>query len=194
MSDKATSQPGEEATRAYLQYLTDPDSLRDEDHVKQLRTHAAQTEDVLERARLLAEAHRAEDIDEEPLRKGFIEHAKAWATANDVPPSVLQEMGVPEDVLSQAGFETGRRSRRGTSRGSTGVRTKRISSEQVRQHVLGRTAAFTLKDVSDGLGGSLMTIRKVVEELVEAGSVERLGPIEDYQGRGRAPVQYRTKA
>lgn len=187
----------EEAVRQYLQYLRAPDSFVDEDHIRELRARAQRSEDVIERVRLLAEAHRAEKVDDEPLRAGFVAHAKAWADAGGVPAAVFQEMGVPADVLADAGFTTRstRRSRSGSGPGRpSGARARRVSIEQIREHVLGRTAPFTLKDVGDGLGGSPMTIRKAVDALVAEGAVERLGPVPDYRGRGRAPTQYRTKA
>lgn len=187
----------EEAVRQYLQYLKAPESFRDEGHIGDLRSRAEQTDDVIERVRLLAEVHRAENVDEGPIRAGFVAHAKAWADAGGVPAAVFQEMGVPADVLADAGFATkaARRPRPGGPPGRpSGARARRVSIEQIRQHVLSRTAPFTLKDVGDGLGGSPMTIRKAVDALVAEGAVERLGPVPDYRGRGRAPTQYRTRA
>jgi hypothetical protein len=37
-----------------------------------------------------------------------------------------------------------------------------------------------------------MTVRKAIEQMVESGNVERLGPDPQYRGRGRAPIRYRT--
>ncbi len=39
-------------------------------------------------------------------------------------------------------------------------------------------------------GGSPATVRKAVEDLVESGRVEKLGPAVGHTGRGRAPTQY----
>jgi hypothetical protein len=38
------------------------------------------------------------------FRQGFIEHAKAWAAAQDIPPEAFEQMGVPADVLREAGI------------------------------------------------------------------------------------------
>lgn len=198
MTDHAptSGSPDEEAVRRYLQFLAAPESFLDEGRVRSLRDKAGAADDVLERARLLAEAYRAENVDEAPLVAGFTAHAKAWADDAGIPAAVLSEMGVPDAVLADAGFEpdTRPRARKGSSRRSPSSRGRRVSTEEIREHVRSRTAPFTLKDVAGGLGGSPMTIRKAVEDLVAAGEVERLGPVPDYRGRGRAPVQYRTKA
>jgi hypothetical protein len=42
------------------------------------------------------------------FRQGFIEHAKAWAEAQDIPPEAFERMGVPADVLREAGIVEGR--------------------------------------------------------------------------------------
>jgi hypothetical protein len=62
--------------------------------------------------------------------------------------------------------------------------------DEIKAHVLGLDGPFVLSDVMSGVGGSPATIRKAVDELVEAGQVTRLGPVPDHSGRGRAPVRY----
>jgi hypothetical protein len=57
--------------------------------------------------------------------------------------------------------------------------------------VLDLKGTFVLTDTLNGVGGSQATVRKAVDELSEAGQVEKVGPVPDYSGRGRAPVQYR---
>jgi hypothetical protein len=42
------------------------------------------------------------------FRQGFIEHAKAWAEAQDIPPEAFEQIGVPADVLREAGIVEGR--------------------------------------------------------------------------------------
>jgi hypothetical protein len=58
-----------------------------------------------------------------------------------------------------------------------------------RAYVLEQKGTFLLAEVMGDAGGSPATIRKAVDELVGAGQVERLGPVPDYSGRGRAPIQ-----
>lgn len=56
--------------------------------------------------------------------------------------------------------------------------------------VLEQKGTFVLADVQNGIGSSPATVRKAVDELVEAGQIEKPGSVPDWHGRGRAPVQY----
>jgi hypothetical protein len=56
--------------------------------------------------------------------------------------------------------------------------------------VLAQTGTFLLADVMAGVGGSQATVRKAIDELIDAGAVTKLGPVPGYTGRGRAPTQY----
>jgi hypothetical protein len=66
-----------------------------------------------------------------------------------------------------------------------------VSVEDIKHFVLSQQAAFLLADVMGDIGGSQATVRKAIDELIEAGQVEKLGPVPDYSRRGRAPTQYR---
>lgn len=195
----------ESAVRLYLLYLEDPSKLRDEGDIQRKTQAVLDATDPIEKLKALAELERAAKVDEEPLRKGFIEHAKAWAEPQGIPVSAFRELQVPDDVLRQAGFEVpvGPR-RRGRGRGAgagAGMgagpgsgdgrqRAKAVPVEDIKAYVLQQTGTFVLTDVMSGVGGSPATVRKAVEELVESGQVERLGAVPDYRGRGRAPIQY----
>jgi hypothetical protein len=128
-------------------------------------------------------------IEEGPLREGFVAHAKAWAEQAGVPVSGFREMKVPDDVLRTAGFDVpaGRRGRGG---GAGRQRAKAVSVEEIKNYVVAQTGTFLLADVMAGVGGSQATVRKAVDELIDAGEVNKLGPVPDYAGRGRAPTQY----
>jgi hypothetical protein len=69
-------------------------------------------------------------------------------------------------------------------------RAKAVPVEDIKAFVLQQKGTFVLADVMSGIGGSPATVRKAVDELVESGQVEKLGPMPDYSGRGRAPTQY----
>ena len=69
-------------------------------------------------------------------------------------------------------------------------RAKAVPVDEVKAFVLGLSGSFVLADVMSGAGGSQATVRKALDELVESGSVEKLGPVPGYSGRGRAPIQY----
>jgi hypothetical protein len=104
-------------------------------------------------------------------------------------------MRVADDVLRQAGFEVPvgagrRRGRPAAGDDAPRQRAKAVPADDIKKFVLDLKGTFVLTDVQSGIGGSPATVRKAVEELVEAGQVEKLGPMADYQGRGRAPIQY----
>jgi predicted transcriptional regulator len=69
-------------------------------------------------------------------------------------------------------------------------RAKAVPVEDIKAFILNQKGTFILTDVMSGVGGSQATVRKAVDELIEAGQVEKLGPVPDYSGRGRVPLQY----
>jgi hypothetical protein len=108
-----------------------------------------------------------------------------------VPPSAFRELRVPDDVLREAGFEV-QVARRGRGRAANEgrQRAKAVPVDEIKNYVLSTKGTFILTDVMSGVGGSQATVRKAIDELIEGGQVEKLGPMPDYSGRGRAPVQY----
>jgi hypothetical protein len=189
------STDAEGAVRLYLLYLEDPGKLRDEGEIQRRTQAVLDAKDPIEKLKALAELERVAKVDEEPLRKAFVEHAKAWAEPQGIPASAFRELQVPDDVLREAGFDvpaaTQRRRRgAGTAEGDGRQRAKAVPVEAIKDFVLQQSGTFVLTDVMTGVGGSPATVRKAVDELVEGGQVERLGPVEGYQGRGRAPIQY----
>jgi hypothetical protein len=105
-------------------------------------------------------------------------------------------MGVPDDVLRDSGFDVAGGRRRGASgvrrRSSNGARSRSrpVSTEEIQTWVLGRDLPFTTSDIAQGAGGSPITIKKVLDELVASGKVDKLGPVKDWPNRGRVPMQY----
>ena len=188
----------EGAVRLYLLYLEDPSKLRDETEIQRKTQAVLDAKDPIDKLKALADLERVAKVDEEPLRKGFIEHAKAWSEPQGIPVSAFRELQVPDDVLREAGFDvpaTPQRRRRGAGGAGSGSvdgrqRAKAVPVEDIKAYVLEQTGTFVLADVMSGVGGSPATVRKAVDDLVESGQVERLGPVPDYQGRGRAPIQY----
>jgi len=81
----------------------------------------------------------------------------------------FRELKVTDDVLEEAGFS---------------LPTSRQTGTQ--QHHL---STFLLVDVMSAAGGSQATVRKAIDELIEAGQVEKAGPAPDHSGRGRATSQ-----
>lgn len=185
----------EGAVRLYLLYLEDPNKLRDETEIQKKTQAVLDAKDPIQKLKALGELERVAKVDEAPLRADFVEHAKAWADAERIPVSAFRDMGAPDEVLREASFDvpvsTGRgRRARASSDGGARQRAKAVPTEEIKAFVLEQKGTFLLADVMGGVGGSPATVRKAVDELVEAGQVERLGPVPDYSGRGRAPIQY----
>jgi len=45
-------------------------------------------------------------------------------------------------------------------------------------------------EIARSAGGSPVTIKKVLDELIASGKVDKLGPVKDWPNRGRGPIQY----
>jgi hypothetical protein len=198
MSDDARDQPTspEDAIRSYLLYLDDPAKLRDEGEVQARTVAVLKADDPIEKLKALAALEKASAIDEKALRERFIEHAGAWAADNGISVRAFRELNVPDDVLVAAGFEMpAQRARRpgpggpGPARESSGRRPA-VSTIDIKEAVLTFAEPFTLNEVMAKVGGSPMTVRKAVEDLIADGKVEKQGPVPGYSGRGRAPIQY----
>jgi hypothetical protein len=108
------------------------------------------------------------------------------------PVTGFRELKVPDDVLRDAGFDVPTVSRRGRSAQPRAgrPRAKAVSVEEIKAYVLAQPSAFLLADITSGVGGSQATIRKAIGELIDAGQVNKLGPVPGYTGRGRAPIRY----
>ena len=192
MTAATTTANAEDHVRWYLLFLESPDRLRDEKEIQRKTQAVLDAHDPLDKLKALAELERVANIDEEPLRKGFVENAKPWADEQGIPTAAFRELKVPDEVLREAGFElpTGRGRGRANSAGGERRRAKAVPVDEVKAYVLALNGTFVLADVMSGAGGSQATVRKAVDELVESGAVEKLGPMPGYSGRGRAPVQY----
>lgn len=120
----------------------------------------------------------------EPITRRVEQHREAGADH--------VRLQVPDDVLREAGFDVppsrGRGRRNAAAEGRQ--RAKAVPVEDIKAHVLNMQGTFLFTDVMSSIGGSPATVRKAVDELVETGQVEKLGPVPDHYGRGRAPVQY----
>ncbi|HEY8546033.1 MAG TPA: hypothetical protein VIL36_13335 [Acidimicrobiales bacterium] len=188
----ATKSEAEAAVRQYLLYLDDPAKLRDEAEIQRKTKAVLDATDPIDKLKALADLERVANIDEKPLREGFIANAKAWADEQGIPLAAFRELKVPDDVLRAAGFDVPvARSRRrgGSSEGRQ--RAKAVPVEEIKAFILRQKGTFLLVDVINGVGGSQATVRKAIDELIGSGDVEKLGPVPDYQGRGRAPLQYK---
>ena len=177
----------ETAVRNYLTYLSDPDSLVDRSALEKLEDEAEKAKDPVDKLMALARLENARSADPDIYRRGFVENAKAWAEAEGVPASAFERMGVPADVLRDAGLVAkGRRARgRAASKDKvTRVRRARLRPEQLEEGILGLDEPFSVRDVADRIGGSPLTVKAAVERLEAQGKIMPAG--ERSGGRGRA--------
>lgn len=175
----------EEAVRQYLMYLHNPESLRDEDKIREAELAVEQAGDPLEKLKAYADLRFAQDIDGDEYRTAFTAHAKAYAEAEDIPVDAFLDMGVPEQDLQAAGFDVGSR-----SAGSQGSGRSRVSSADVQSAALSFATPFTVAELEERTGASIGTVRKVIGDLVGDGRLSEQGEDPDWSGRGRAPMRY----
>lgn len=200
MSDtSSTAVPEETAVREYLVWITEPSQLIDADLVSQLEQEAARVTDPIARLKALSRLEQARAVDGERYKLNFIKHAKQWADDNQITAAAFRALGVDDTILRAAGIglatpgrrPTARRAGSPTGSGSTTIRS--VSTGEIKAEVSAWLGEFTLADVVTKVGGSPMTVRKAVADLVEQGVVHRLGPLQDHSGRGRAPIVYRVR-
>jgi hypothetical protein len=188
MTPDVLDDSAESAIRNYLRFLDDPAQLIDHELIEQLQEKARAAHDPIERLKVYAELERAQRSDGSNYLLDFILHAKNWAEANIVSAAAFRHVGVNDDVLRSAGLlaDEGQRGKN--------LRTQEplasVSVETIKSHVRSLHGRFTLADVKSSVGGSPMTIRKGVQELVDIGAITRLGPTPDWSGRGRAPIVF----
>jgi len=181
----------EDAVRNYMLYLDDPRQLIDADEVEKATKDVAGAIDPIDKLKAFAALDAATNMDEAPLREGFVAHAKAWSEEAGVPWKAFTDLKVPPEVLRAAGFDiTVSRPKLG---GAARLRAKAVPVEAVKAHVLTLTKPFQLAEVIEAIGSSQATVRGALDELVASGQVEKLGPTPDYTGRGRAPHLYQVK-
>ncbi len=178
----------EHAVRLYLQHLADPSASVDQSLVRELEAEVSRTTDPLDRLRVITALERARTVDGSALRQGFVRHARAWAEAEGIAPTAFLELGVPRDVLVEAGLLPA--SRRA---GRTGDGRSKVTTGQIAAWVLGRTRPFTLADIEAELGGSPVTVRKALAELEADRRLTRLGTVPGHHGRGRAPLLFERR-
>jgi hypothetical protein len=173
-----------EAVRSYLQWLEDPSSVRDHDAIAEAHAQATTAADPLERLKALSKLQTLEAVDGDLFRTRFVEHAASWAAANEVTPEAFMKLDVPRDVLEEAGLLASR----GTAAARSGKRRTRVSPEMVQAAI--PDGQFTIAALEDASGASTATVRKVIAEMIEAGTLRDHGPDQRHSGRGRAPLLF----
>jgi hypothetical protein len=176
----------EAAVRLYLLFLEDPQKLIDRQEVKHLEDEVDKAKDPIAKLKAISALQRAQAVDPASYAYDFIKHARRWAETEGVPVSAFRQMGVPEDVIAAAGFDSSRRGggRRGRSRAEGAPKRSRVNTEQLTQGILGLEGDFTIRDVSERVGGSPLTVKNTLGMLEAQGKITPAG--ERSGSRGRA--------
>ncbi len=191
-----TSSDADTAVRNYLLFLEDPAQLVDTAEIERLQAEIDAATDPLDRLRALSKLQRARQSDEGELRAAFCASAKRWAEVNEVTVASLQSVGVTDDVLQQAGFAVPAPATRRPGKNRANARPNSssppVTTATIKSEVAVRTTRFTLADIGAEIGGSPMTVRKAVTEMISEGLVQRLGPTPNWSHQGRAPIVYQA--
>ncbi len=180
------------AIRRYLQWLGDPNSIVDTAAIDAAEQTVRQTTDVIEKLKALSRVENLRAGDSASVRQAFLAHAKSWGDANEISAASWIRLGVPPEVLREAGITGNRASARASTTSTPRAKSAGVSVPEISAHVRTLTEPFVLTDIADSVGGSPMTVRKAVDQLVADGTVRRLGPDPQHNGRGRAPIRYET--
>lgn len=181
----------EEAVRNYLAYLSDPTSIVDQGKIDALNAAVDAEKDTLVKLKLISERDRAQNVDASAVRGDFIVHAAEWAKANDVTSGAFQQLGVANDVLAAAGLlgKKGRGKAKGPA-GQRGTRAPGVRSDGIRTTISAKKGIFTISEVAKETGATVATVTKVVNGMVDEGSIKNRGQAQKTGARGRAPVQF----
>ncbi len=174
----------EEAVRSYLRWLEDPSSVHDHEAIARATEESESAADPLDRLKALSRLQALEAVDGSHHRELFIVHASGWASENGVTPEAFVAFGVPADVLADAGIVHVK-----TASSTTGgKRRRRVSPDAVRAAI--PDGMFTIAQLERASGASTATVRKVIGEMTEAGTLKDHGPDQKHTGRGRAPLLF----
>jgi hypothetical protein len=182
----------EDHVRLYLQYLADPESLRDEAAIIKAQAAVDRAKDPIAKVRALTALERAEAVDPEVYRQGFITNVKAWVESDGVSISALQQIGVPDDDLVEAGLLAPPTRRRGRGRAAAASqprsRAPRLGLDEVARHLPKRE--FRLTELADAIEREPATTRNYLNKLLEQGIVAEVGDDPKHSGKGKAPKLY----
>jgi hypothetical protein len=188
---KITSSKPEDAVRLYLQYLSDPDSLRDEAAIAKAEAAVDRAKDPIAKVKAFVALERAQALDPEVFRQGFIINAKAWMESEDITVSALQQVGVPDEDLVEAGLlAVPVRRGRGRAAAARPARTRaaRLGLDEVATHLPRRE--FRLTELAAAIDREPATTRNYLNKLLEQGIVAEVGDDPKHSGKGKAPKLY----
>lgn len=126
----------------------------------------------------------------------FVAEAKKWGDKEGISARLFQAIGVPDEVLTEAGFEitaiAGSRVR--TRSGTPSNRAPRIPFEDVEAAARKLQTGWKLADLAAAaLDRDPGTVRNYINRLVTESIVMVVGDDPEHDGRGRAAKLYPTK-
>jgi hypothetical protein len=182
----------EAAVRRYLMAVADPTTLIDVEEVDRLDALLAEADDPVDKLRILSARDRASTVNMAEAEEGFVATASAWATANEVSSDAFAQLGVPQQVLVQAGLASARNPRP-AGRPASSARKPNRAGARVSSSTVAATiphGPFTASDLASASGATVPTVRKVLAEQVASGAVAVVDPPPLWRGKGRAPTFY----
>ncbi len=193
----APKQP-EDTIRNYLESLgTSSKPVVDKEAVKALKREIRSEGDPIKKLALitaLEEEETGQTPDLDAPKATFVAEGKAWAEGRGFSASSLQTLGVPDDVLRQAGFTVSARTRPASSgRRSGGSRAPRVPFEEVTAAAKKLGKNWKLADLANAVDRDNNTTRNYVKKLIDEGLVTEIGDDPSHDGRGRAPKLYSSK-
>lgn len=176
------SRPGERHISAYLRYLQDPTSARDEEAVRRAEAAVENAEDPIAKVYALSELERVKAVDGAALEAAFIEHVETWAEATGATHSALLSVGVPPQVLLKAGIDVP----------AVSVRRRRpnVGLDELYAS-LDPGKPFSASDLAAAWDRPVEAMHKWLRRLAEEDLIVLVGPDPDHKGRGRGRILYR---
>jgi hypothetical protein len=192
MPPKAATVTPEDAVRLYLQFLDDPDSLRDEAAIAKAQAAVDKATDPIAKVRAFVALERAEALDPEVFRHGFITNVKAWMENDDISVSALQLVGVPDEDLIEAGLLAAqpvrRRARDAVAAAPKRNRAPRLGLDEVARQLPKKK--FRLTDLAQAIEREPATTRNYLNKLLQQGIVVDAGDDPSHSGKGKAAKVY----
>ncbi len=199
----------DEAVRAYLEALQDPNTAVNWDEVEELATQIAEVTDPVRRVLLRSDWRRASDPATylPDLEADFIAFAAQWSEANRVSGDDFFYEGVPLAVLAEAWLGISEEARAYADEDdlallpdvADGEAEAAVEGESGELFEPGSAMAnvfeqigagpFTINDLVDRADASRSTVRAVLDKLDEAGRLSELEPL-DTGSAGRSPKRY----
>ena len=191
MNDRAPT--AEAAVRQYLLWITSPDSLRDESRIAELQSTVDGTTDPIEKLKALSALEDARTIDGDRIRADFVTHARDYVAGEGIRVDAFRTMGVPDDVLRDAGLLGGPPAR--SSSTAAGPRRQPGGNRRMPRLNLSDVESslpegdFKLADFATSIDREVATTRNYLMRLLGDGKVVEVG--EDSSGRGKPAKIYR---